>query len=183
MRCVLRGTPCPRLSWWHSECSVPSGLDFKAAGGSIVALRASRHCKHDMDTLSWLNVPTLEIVPTSLFGSLVRCSTHGHSFARVWYVHRPPQLFLVERDGGGQFEQKKGRRVGLSLPFLTATFPFHTVFSNQSLYDTHSISLLPPLLILTIVSPSWVPRIGYQPVWGAILSAPAKNLDGMPSEQ
>ena len=40
-----------------SECCVPSGLDFEAAGDSIVhmlfcvqlfALRASSRCKHDM---------------------------------------------------------------------------------------------------------------------------------------
>ena len=42
---------------------MPSGLNFKAAGGSFVsyclpklfALRASSRCKHDMGTLSWLN--------------------------------------------------------------------------------------------------------------------------------
>ena len=45
----------------------------------ICPLRASSHCKHDMGTLSWLNVEALKRVPTSLFGGLVWCSTHGRS--------------------------------------------------------------------------------------------------------
>ena len=56
----------------HSECCVPSGLDFEAAGDSVVryfcvqlfALRASSRCKHDVGALSWLNVETVERAPT-----------------------------------------------------------------------------------------------------------------------
>ena len=37
-------------------------------------------------TLSWLNAETLERAPTSIFGRLVKCSTHGHSFTRLRYM-------------------------------------------------------------------------------------------------
>ena len=48
---------------------VPSGLDFEAAGGSVVrvqlfASRASSCCKQDMGALSWLNVETPERAPS-----------------------------------------------------------------------------------------------------------------------
>ena len=44
----------------HSECCVPSELDFKPAGGFIVCcLMTSSRCKHYM-AFSWLNVETLE---------------------------------------------------------------------------------------------------------------------------
>lgn len=71
------------------------------------------------------------------------------------------------------------------LPFLSSipALPFHTIFTNQSLCHTDFILFTSPLVILTVISPGWVPGIGYQPVWCAILSAPAKNLDSMPSEQ
>ena len=67
-----------------------SVLHFEAAGDSIVRLAASRalsHCKHDIGTLLWLNAGTLERVPNPLFNGFVRCSAHGHSFARLWYYH------------------------------------------------------------------------------------------------
>ena len=78
------------VTWCRSECCVPSGLDFEAAGGSVVCyycfvLRASSHCKHDMGALSWLNAEAFERAPIPLFGRLVRCSTHGLSFTRLWY--------------------------------------------------------------------------------------------------
>ena len=79
-----------------SECYVPSGLDFEAAGDSVVcyfvsnyvfASRASSRCKHDMGALSSLNAETVEKTPTPLFGILVRCSAHGPFFARLRYMH------------------------------------------------------------------------------------------------
>ena len=59
------------VTWCCSECCVPSGLDFEAAGGSIVryclsnsfASRASTRCKHGMGALSWLNAVTLKRAP------------------------------------------------------------------------------------------------------------------------
>ena len=59
------------MTWCHSECSVPSGLDFDATGDSV---------EH---VYLWLNVGRLERVPTPLFGRLVRSSAHGRSFARL----------------------------------------------------------------------------------------------------
>ena len=57
---------------------MPSGLDFEAAGESVVRLfcvqlffsRALSHCKHDMGALSWLNAETVERVPTPLLADL-----------------------------------------------------------------------------------------------------------------
>ena len=46
---------------------MPSGLDFEAAGDSVVRylLRwASSHCKHDVGALSWLKAETIERAPT-----------------------------------------------------------------------------------------------------------------------
>ena len=74
----------------YTKCCVPSGLDFEAAGDSIVqlfALRVLSHCKHDVGVLSCLNVETVERVPTPLFGRLVRCSAHGPFFGRLWNIH------------------------------------------------------------------------------------------------
>ena len=50
------------VTWCHSECCVASGLDFKAAGGSVVlyyfvqlfASKAMSCCKHHMGAFSWL---------------------------------------------------------------------------------------------------------------------------------
>ena len=72
----------------RSECCVLSRLDFEVSGGSmyLFASRASNHWKHDMGALSWLNAETHKRVPTPLFGRLVRCSAHGHSFVTLWYV-------------------------------------------------------------------------------------------------
>ena len=52
-------------------------------------------CKHDMDTLSWLNAKILRRAPTLLFGRLVRCSVHGHSFRRLWYMQNDRNWPLV----------------------------------------------------------------------------------------
>ena len=62
----------------HSECCVPSGLNFEDAGSYVVlffvfALGTLSHCKYDMGALSWSNVETVVRVPTPLFGRLVRC--------------------------------------------------------------------------------------------------------------
>ena len=58
------------VTWCHSECCVPSGLDFATSGFDYViqlfASRALSRCKHDVGTLSRLNVEILEIVPTPL---------------------------------------------------------------------------------------------------------------------
>ena len=40
---------------------------------------------HDIGTLSWLNAEALKTAQAPLFGRLVRCTAHGHSFARLWY--------------------------------------------------------------------------------------------------
>ena len=37
--------------------------------------------------MGWMNVQTLERAPIPVFGKLARCSTHGHSFTRLWYIH------------------------------------------------------------------------------------------------
>ena len=46
----------------------------------------SSYYKHNMVALSWLNAEPLERMPTSLFGRLVRCPAHGHSFVRLWHM-------------------------------------------------------------------------------------------------
>ena len=79
---------------------MPSRLDFEAIGGSVTcclsrlfALRALSRCKHDMGTLSCLNMEQLERLPTPLFGRLVRCSTNGRSFARL---HRVSPVSFID---------------------------------------------------------------------------------------
>ena len=58
----------------------------------LLTSRASSWCKHDKGALLWLNVETPKRTPIILFGQLVRCSTHGRSFARLWYkVYCLPQ--------------------------------------------------------------------------------------------
>ena len=52
----------------------------------VMCPMALSRSKHDMGALLWLNVETLERVPAFLFGRLVMCSTHGHSFTRLWYT-------------------------------------------------------------------------------------------------
>ena len=49
----------------------------------LFVLRSLSCYKHDVGTLLWLNAEALERAPTPLFGRLVQCSTHGHSFARL----------------------------------------------------------------------------------------------------
>ena len=72
---------------------MPSGLDFEAAGDSVVcylcalfASRASSRCiKQDVGALSWLNAETVKRAPTPLFGRLVKCSAYGPFFGRLLY--------------------------------------------------------------------------------------------------
>ena len=76
MRCTATYTTLT-VTWCHSECCVPSGLNFEAIGGFrcrllFVQLFASRACKHDMSTHSWFNSETFEIAPTPLFGRLFK---------------------------------------------------------------------------------------------------------------
>ena len=55
---------------------MPSGLDLKAAGDSVVRdfvsnyLLRSLRCKHDVGALSWLNVETVERAPTPSLADL-----------------------------------------------------------------------------------------------------------------
>ena len=64
---------------------VPSGLDFKAAGGSIVrycfcnCLLRGHQVAINMTwaLFLWSNAETLKRAPIPLFDRLVRCSTHG----------------------------------------------------------------------------------------------------------
>ena len=69
---------------------MPSGLDFEAAGHSVVRYFESNYLLRGLrvavGALSWLNVETVERAPTALFGRLVRCSAHGPFFRRVQYV-------------------------------------------------------------------------------------------------
>ena len=83
MRCAALHTPCLR---WHGDVQsvVPSGLTLKLLVASLYVIVCL--CKHDMDALSWLDAETLKRAPTPLFDGLERCSAHGHSFARLWYV-------------------------------------------------------------------------------------------------
>ena len=72
----------------RSECCVPSGHDFEAAGDSVVRyfvcnylLRGLRVAVNmTLGALSWLNAETVERAPTPLFGKLVRCSAMGLFF-------------------------------------------------------------------------------------------------------
>ena len=57
-----------RVICCHSECCVPSGLDFEAAAGSVVpyclCLKALSRWKHDMGALLWLHVETFTLWQT-----------------------------------------------------------------------------------------------------------------------
>ena len=74
----------------RSECCVPSGLDFETAGDSVVCYFVCNYLLRGLQvavnmTWAWLNVETVERVPTPRFGRLVRCSAHGPFFARLQY--------------------------------------------------------------------------------------------------
>ena len=73
---------------------MPSGLDFEAAGDSVIRYFVSNYllqelrvacCKHNVGALSWSNVETVERAPTRLFGRPVRWSAHVRSFRRLRY--------------------------------------------------------------------------------------------------
>ena len=83
--CTLQVTPC---SLCAAVQSVVCCQDSTSKSVMVpFASRASNHWKHDMGILLWfINAETHKKVPTPLFGRLVRCSTHGHSFARLRYV-------------------------------------------------------------------------------------------------
>ena len=51
----------------------------------LFALRSLNYCKHDMDETSKVHPP--------LFGRHVRCSAHGYSFMRLWYILDSAYLF------------------------------------------------------------------------------------------
>ena len=75
-----------------------------------------------MGALSWLNVETAERALTTLFvfGKFVRCSAHGHSFARLWYVEvvwtRWGSVCLYFVTAGGHNQQKVGKGLGHGAP-------------------------------------------------------------------
>ena len=81
------------VACFHSECCVPSRLELPRLAallyviirsilqqiwGLWVTVRASEHSFHGHMQKH------LKKAPTPLIGRLVRCSVHGHSFARLW---------------------------------------------------------------------------------------------------
>ena len=82
---------------WCRSVFAPSGLDMKPLVVplhvntmyvvKLFASRASSCYKHDIGTLSWLNLETLKRALTPLFTRTVRCSTHGHSFVRLLHLY------------------------------------------------------------------------------------------------
>ena len=80
-------------------CTVVNGLwpDRTRPTGRLVVPMASSRCNHDMGTFSRLNAETLERVPTSLFGRLGRCSVHGHSFARLYWLSYPVSILYTQQ--------------------------------------------------------------------------------------
>ena len=77
------------VTWCHSECCVPSGLNFEAAGGSVVrySSKASNHCVHDMGSLSWLNAETLKRAPTVFHPWTLICKTTVMLFLKALFEY------------------------------------------------------------------------------------------------
>ena len=81
-------------TWCCSECCVPSGLNFEAAGVSVVHYCLSNYLLRghrvtvNMTWTLFCGYNKCKRVPgaTPLFSKLVRCSAHGCSFARLRYI-------------------------------------------------------------------------------------------------
>ena len=78
----------------RSECCVPSGLDFEAAGDSAVRyfvsnylLRGLRVAVLNMTWALFRGCGNSRKSAHPHFGRLVRCSAHGRSFGRLRYTY------------------------------------------------------------------------------------------------
>ena len=67
------------VTWWRSDCCVPSGLNFEAAGGFIVHYCLSNYLLRGHQVTVNMTWPFFwhSVGPTPLFGRLVWCSTYG----------------------------------------------------------------------------------------------------------
>ena len=97
MQWALRATLCSlsHHAVWSVVCCQDSTLkplviSLYVILCAIICFEGSSCCKHDVGALSWLNAETVERAPTPHFGRLVKCSTHGPFFTRLWYM--PDQL-------------------------------------------------------------------------------------------
>ena len=80
-----------QVTWCCSVCYVPSGLDFEADGDSVARYCLSNYLLQGhrvtvnttLALFLLLNAETVERMPTPIFGILVKCSAHGHSFVRL----------------------------------------------------------------------------------------------------
>ena len=52
----------------------------------IMSLAASVTANKGECFVLWMNALTLKRMSNTLFGKHVRCSTHGHSFVRLWCI-------------------------------------------------------------------------------------------------
>ena len=81
------------VTWYHSECCVPSELAFKTAGGSVICCCLPNYLLQTHRVTvnrTWALFHGCKCGNTwksahILFGRLVRCSAHGCSFARLRY--------------------------------------------------------------------------------------------------
>ena len=92
----------------------------------FVALRSLNYCKHDMDETSKVHPP--------LFGRHVRCSAHGCSFVRLWYILDSAYLFhctTVNTIFSSHY----------AVPTLTVTLtPNTTCLPNVAPYNTFTLN-------------------------------------------
>ena len=68
-----------------------SGLDFEAAGGSVVLIVCPILCFEGSFVAKKKYVEHSKEPPSPLFGELVSCSPHRHSFVRLCMVPKPNQ--------------------------------------------------------------------------------------------
>ena len=129
--CSIEGGPSFARVWYvvcnyfvvhifmTSPCSKPckAKLPLRVLFVNCFASGALSSCKCDMGALSWLKLETLKRAFSTLLGRLVRCSAHGHSFARLQCKNLStttkgfPRTMLVEIHKGSHYtEDQHGRR-------------------------------------------------------------------------
>ena len=76
------------VTWCCSECCVPSGLNFKAAGDSIVRDLSNYLLRGHRVTvnMTWVLFRDKTQKHSTLLGRHVKCSTHGCSFMKLQYI-------------------------------------------------------------------------------------------------
>ena len=122
------------MTWCRSECCLPSGLDFGAAGGSVVCYCLSIFCNLEGGQLGMVDAHTRRVeqiyvlkLKCLFYIPLLPSCTCTHIHTRKTHAHTPRREALIQSyPSHPSVDQRKGTTVAVqakcTTPSLTVKF-------------------------------------------------------------